>query len=106
MEADREFAMKSPKVFTMMVRTASAPKFPNQSSWETERGLWSVVMMTVSPGWNSVRLRAGGCEDLDLLRPQKCSGEDLAHRDTQGLWGPGSHAPPQGSSAALRPRHP
>lgn len=26
MEADRELAMTSPKVFTMMVRTASAPK--------------------------------------------------------------------------------
>lgn len=33
------------------------------------------------------------------------SWDDLAHRDTQGLWGPGSHAPPQGSFAALRPRH-
>lgn len=66
--------------------------------------------MKVSPGWNSIKLRAGGCEDLDLLRPQKCSGEgvswdDVAHQDSQGLWGPGSHAPPQGSFAALRPRH-
>lgn len=54
MEADSELAMKSPRVFTMMVRTASAPKFPNQSSWESERGLWSGVMVKGSPGWNSI----------------------------------------------------
>lgn len=66
--------------------------------------------MKVPLGWDSIRLGAGGCENLDLMRPQKCPGEgvswdELAHQGCQGLWGPASYAPPQGSFTTLRPGH-
>lgn len=51
----------------------STQVFPNQSSWEAKRSLWGDGgVAKVSPGWNSIKLRAGRCEDLDVLRPQKC----------------------------------
>lgn len=76
-------------------------KVPGRLNW----GLWRGGGEG-APGWESIRLGAGGWENVDLLRPQKCPGmcPGMNYRGCQGL--PALHAIPKVPSlTALRPGH-